>query len=161
MDRMAVLLRMIEQPTGYWLDIGTGDGVFTKILRRDHSTIIPVQMDKQKFIPQSDLCFLGRLEQLPIRSASIDGMICAQVLHFVPKNQQYGVLQQLANYLIPDGELILIAYVHGKSYPWVPYHFSETDIRSFAEKSPILSLVDIFYDDDTRRPKFAVHLKKI
>jgi hypothetical protein len=161
MDRMAVLLRDLEDLNGYWLDIGTGDGIFTRLLQRDHPIAMPIQMDKHQYTNQTLLGFLGIIEQLPIRPNSVNGMICAQVLHYTPKSDQFSVLERISLSLVKTGKMIIIAYVRGEKYPWVPHHISEQDIQKYCNEIDDIQLQQIIYDDDRSRPKYAAYIVKL
>jgi SAM-dependent methyltransferase len=60
----------------------------------------------------------------PIDLPELDGIVMANALHFVPRNQQVRVVHQVRGYLRPGGKLIMVEYNTDQGNLWVPYPIS-------------------------------------
>lgn len=127
----AMLAPAVPAGPGMWLDLGAGQGLFTGALARrlrSGGTVIAIDRDASalRSIPASDgatiqtrVGDIRQLGQIPGVPDSLDGALCANVLHFVPDPET--VLVELAERLVPGGRVVLIEYDREQGSRWVPY----------------------------------------
>ena len=119
---------------GTWLDVGSGDGVFTQGLLevapgtarvigfdRDHALLSRLlAWGEASSANRTIRAVQGDFTQpLPFRDLS--GLIAANALHFVPDPRQLAVLGHFRSALAPGGQLILVEYNAGRGNPAVPF----------------------------------------
>lgn len=132
------------QPAGHWLDLGAGDGTFTRALAEllpAGSTIEAVDRDAAALrrIPRSHAGIPIRTTQhdfasLPLAWDGVAGIVLANALHFVEAQQ--ALLAALANVLAPHGTLLVVEYDRDTPKgPWVPYPVSARTLARMAEAS--------------------------
>jgi len=114
-----------------WLDLGAGDGLFTRALARrlgEGGTVLAIDQEAQvlQSIPASDgasiqtaVGDIRQLDQIVGLPNVLDGVLCANVLHFVPDPE--AVLIELAARLVPGGRVVVIEYDRDRGSRWVPY----------------------------------------
>lgn len=113
-----------------WADLGCGTGTFTRALAHRlpaGSTVHAMDRDAQalRALPARAHGVdirprLGDLVRDPWPWLPLDGMLWANVLHFVPDRPQ--LLQRAAAHLKPDGQWIVVEYdTDVPRPPWVPY----------------------------------------
>ena len=71
---------------------------------------------------------IRQLDGLPM---SLDGVLCANVLHFVPDPKP--VLVELANRLVPGGRVVLIEYDRDQGSRWVPHPIPRRQLDALFE----------------------------
>ncbi|MEO0557923.1 MAG: class I SAM-dependent methyltransferase [Bacteroidota bacterium] len=128
---LAMLTLAVPTGPGTWLDLGAGDGLFTRALARrlgEGGMVIAIDQKARALrgIPTSDggsiRTAVGDIRQLDLMSEvpeALDGALCANVLHFIPDPK--AVLLELANRLVPGGRVVLIEYNREQGSRWVPY----------------------------------------
>lgn len=151
--RMLPLLLM-EKISDYWLDIGTGDGIFSIMINSKYG-IIPIQIDINKF-NVINIGFVGDLKKLPIRKSCLKGMLCSQVLHYIPTPHLNNAIHDLLGKLEVDGEILIIEYLTDRSYSWIPYPIQ---LSQFNE-NPEIEIIQYKEIPDRGRSKFAVLIRK-
>lgn len=151
--RMLPLLLM-EKISDYWLDIGTGDGIFSIMINSKYG-IIPIQIDINKF-NVINIGFVGDLKKLPIRKSCLKGMLCSQVLHYIPTPNLNNAIHDLLGKLEVDGEILIIEYLTDRSYSWIPYPIQ---LSQFNE-NPEIEIIQYKEIPDRGRPKFALLIRK-
>ena len=134
-DAVGLIRGAIPGHGGTWVDLGSGDGTFTRALvellgrdapiyavdrdagaiaalerwaRRAAAHVIPVVAD-----------FSGPFHLPGLERTEIDGMLFANALHFVPEVE--AVLARLAAWLRPGGRVVIVEYDRRPSSRWVPY----------------------------------------
>ncbi|MHA2099759.1 MAG: methyltransferase domain-containing protein [Candidatus Kariarchaeaceae archaeon] len=146
--------------SGIWLDIGTGDGLFSKLL----STILPnvtiIRSDISKHADYGNLGLKSYLQSLGIRENSLSGIICSQVLHYIETKNHSNIIDHLNSLLTESGSLLLIEYKINKSYSWIPYPVHINTLMKHAKDSILWHYVASTEIRDGDRPKFSVLLKK-
>lgn len=117
-----------------WADLGAGDGAFTRALATlvgSDATIYAVDNDPgaitalerlsiggTKIVPV--LADLAAPLELPgLGAAQLDGLLCANALHFVQDAE--AVLPRLASLVRPGGLVVLVEYDQREASRWVPY----------------------------------------
>jgi ubiquinone/menaquinone biosynthesis C-methylase UbiE len=125
----------IPGPGGVWADLGSGTGIFTRELAAlldPTATIYSVDRDgrdlerqRQTFareLPAARVEWLRADFTQPLTLPTLDGILMANALHFVPYARQAATLGAIAGHLRrPGGRFILVEYNSGVGNMWVPY----------------------------------------
>ena len=123
---------------GVWADLGSGTGIFTRELAAllgPSATIYSVDRDardlerqRQSFareLPAARVQWLRADFTQPLALPTLDGIVMANALHFVPFHKQAAVLTQICSYLRwPGGRFIIVEYNAQAGNMWVPYPIS-------------------------------------
>ncbi|MHA2168947.1 MAG: methyltransferase domain-containing protein [Candidatus Kariarchaeaceae archaeon] len=145
-----------------WLDIGTGSELFANILTTKFPNVSVLGSDKR--LPQN-IRFprvQAYLEFHPFRKHSFAGIICGQVLHFIPSENQVKVINTLSNSLVEKGYIVIIEYEISRSYSWIPYPLALDWLkRKIRAKQLMMKLITYKRIQDGHRPKFSVLLQRI
>jgi SAM-dependent methyltransferase len=134
-EAVGLIAEAIPRGAGTWVDLGAGDGTFTRALvellgpdsriyavdrdaralaalmrwaKTNASNVIPVVAD-----------FAGSFDLPGLDEAMLEGMLFANALHFVRDTDV--VLARLAAWLRPGGRVVLVEYDRRASSRWVPY----------------------------------------
>src|ERR1700760_221380 len=109
-----------------WCDLGSGSGTFTMALAHllvPGSTIYAVDLDRRALakIPEQHggaeiHKIVGDLQSSSLRLPSVDGILLANVLHFVREQQV-----SLRNLLSLADRFLIVEYERTMPSPWVPY----------------------------------------
>jgi SAM-dependent methyltransferase len=127
---------------GTWADLGAGSGTFTLALATllgPEGRVYAVDNDASALAELHDALAghpLGN-QVLPLQHdfrrphdfPSLDGVLLANALHFVPPDEQPDVLRRLAGYLTPAGRLVVVDYDGRGASSWVPYPISQRRLR--------------------------------
>jgi ubiquinone/menaquinone biosynthesis C-methylase UbiE len=117
-----------------WLDLGAGDGLFTRALAHiieAPSEITAVDLKRSRALSSISLSphVIHTLEtdftltkNLP---GDVEGILMANALHFVREKKAF--LKSLSGILKDRGRLIIIEYDLQKSNPWVPHPITQTE----------------------------------
>lgn len=125
----------IPEAGGVWADVGSGTGIFTRELAAlvgSTATIYSVDRDardlerqRQSFareLPAARVQWLCADFTQPLALPTLDGIVMANALHFVPFARQAATLRALAGHLRrPGGRFILVEYNASAGNIWVPY----------------------------------------
>jgi SAM-dependent methyltransferase len=136
-DHLALIRGGVATPGGTWADIGAGEGPFTLALADllgPGARIIAVDRDAgalranaeamaQRF-PATRLTTLVADLERPLDLPSLDGLVAANSLHFVPRARQVAAIRSLAEHLRPGAGFIVVEYDADRGNPWVPHPFS-------------------------------------
>ncbi len=124
-EAVGFLKKGFKSKPGVWLDLGAGDGVFSKAMAEilpPESTIYAIDKDRSVINVSSSIneiiaiqADFENLPELPL----FDGILMANTLHYVEKPISF--LVNLLKSLRPNGAFILIEYDMESSNPWVPY----------------------------------------
>jgi SAM-dependent methyltransferase len=120
-----------------WADIGAGEGAFTLALAdvlgpgariiavdRDAGALrATVEVMARRF-PATELTTVVADLERPIELPSLDGLLAANSLHFVPRGRQVAAVRSLAAHLRPGAPFIVVEYDADRGNPWVPHPFS-------------------------------------
>ena len=158
-DQAAVLLRTprIEWTRPQvWCDLGCGEGLFTLTLATllaPGSTIYAVDRNQSALrrIPDEHhganiRKIHGDLNSDRLQLPSADGILMANVLHFIPK--QESLLKRLRDV---SERFLIVEYEQGRSSSWQPYPVTFQKLRDLFLVIGIHSLTQI----GTRRSRFG------
>jgi SAM-dependent methyltransferase len=119
-----------------WAELGSGRGAFTMALAellgeggriysidRDPSALRKQQELMQKHHPNAEVAYLHKDFTRKLQLPRLDGVLLANALHFVPYDQQGGLIKQIIETLRPGGRLVLVEYDAEHGNMWVPHPF--------------------------------------
>ncbi len=153
-DHLSLLRPAIQVPTpgAVWADFGAGGGAFTLALadllgpgtqviavdREKHALEANSRSMKSAF-PDTQLTtlvadFSDDLSYLP----TLDGLVAANSLHFVPRSRQVAVIASLAARLKPGGTFLVVEYDSDSGNTWVPNPFSARAWPRLAEQAGLV-----------------------
>jgi ubiquinone/menaquinone biosynthesis C-methylase UbiE len=145
-DAAALLAGAVPQRAGIWADLGSGEGTFTRALvqllgpnsriyavdrnapaiaslkpwaSRVASNVVPVVAD-----------FAESLVLPDVKPGSLDGMLFANSLHYLPDPQ--AVLARLTQWLRPRGRVVIVEYDRRSANRWVPYPITPAQLTTIA-----------------------------
>jgi ubiquinone/menaquinone biosynthesis C-methylase UbiE len=134
-DATALIEGAVPRRPGTWVDLGAGDGTFTRALIGligRTSRIYAVDRDARALASLARwakstatdvvtvIADFSRPFNLPgYDDAGIDGVLVANSLHFVA--EQETVLARLAAWLAPDGRVVFVEYDQRVASQWVPH----------------------------------------
>jgi len=143
-------------PGERWADIGAGSGAFTLALAdllgpgasivavdRDAGALQANERDMAARFPNVALetrvaDFVG-----PLDLASLDGIVAANSLHFVPRKGQVETVRRLAATIRPGGRFLVVEYDADRGNPWVPHPFSVATWQRLAAEARLLGTLEI------------------
>lgn len=135
LEAVELIRGAIGDRRGTWADLGAGDGTFTRALvellgaetriyavDRDARALAKLERWSARAAPgvtpiQADFSAASTLRTIP--EASLDGILCANSLHFVA--DATAVLGRIATWLRPGGRLVIVEYDRRRGNPWVPH----------------------------------------
>ncbi len=134
-----------DRTGGVWADLGAGTGTFTLALARllgPGAIVHAVDRDESALRELSSKRVAGDRASVvtvvadfrePLGLAGLDGLLMANSLHFVPRDEQVALVARLAGYLGAGGALVLVEYEQERASPWVPYPVPPTRFSELAE----------------------------
>ncbi len=145
------LLRDAVDPGGTWADIGAGAGAFTLALADllgPGGRIVVVDRDRAA-LDQNVAAVAGRFGAVeieahvadfthPLELPSLDGLVAANSLHFVPRGRQVDVVRALASHLRPGGAFVVVEYDADHGNPWVPHPFAAATWERMAAEAGLV-----------------------
>jgi SAM-dependent methyltransferase len=139
-----------------WADIGAGSGAFTLALAdllRPGASIVAVDRDAGALqVNERDMAarfpgvaFETRVADFvgPLDLTSLDGIVAANSLHFVPRERQVDTVRRLAAMIRPGGRFLVVEYDADRGNPWVPHPFSVATWQRLAAEAGLLGTVEI------------------
>ena len=145
-DAVELIREAIPRREGAWADLGCGDGTITRALAelagpnsriyavdRDATAISALtrwaSVDATQVIPV--VADFARPFELPgLGGATLDGVLLANALHFVPEADT--VLARLAEWLRPGGRIVIVEYDQRTATRWVPYPIPTSRLPALA-----------------------------
>lgn len=147
MDRTemrALIAGSVPEPGGTWADLGAGTGNFTFALAEllgpdatiyaidhDASAIRRLRERTDRPVHAATIVPLVGDFTLPLDLPPLDGLLMANVLHFM--RDQKAVLTHAVRALRPGGRLVLVEYEVVHPRPWVPFPVPLARFRALAE----------------------------
>ena len=138
-DALDLLRAAIPAADGeVWADLGAGTGVFTRALATlvgPAGHVFAVDEDDRSLAAirawaAPTVTVLRADVTGPLPLPPLDGVVMANVLHFVPDAE--AVLPRVAALLKPGGRLVLMEYEGRRPGPWTPYPVSAARFRDLA-----------------------------
>ncbi|MEV8467934.1 class I SAM-dependent methyltransferase [Fluviibacterium sp. DFM31] len=137
MRHIDVLTSLIDLPRKRVLDIGAGDGSYSRDLEAAGAVVSAIEVDPEKVAraraslsPRADVR-LGRAEALPFADRSHDLACLFFSLHHVPMEVQDTALAEVRRILRPGGRLHVVEpYPHGTMFDVVRMVEDETVVRT-------------------------------
>ena len=94
---------------------------------------------------------------------SLDGLVAANSLHYVPRDRQVAVIRALTTHLRPGGKFVVVEYDADRGNPWVPHPFSYPSWERLARSAGLTEtrrigrvpsrFLDAIYSAESRRAK--------
>ena len=103
------------------VDLGSGTGKFLKLLKQVSSNIIAIEpvaemLEQLKIVHPEVHTLQAKSDQIPLKLASIDAVLCAQSFHWFADIK---TLNQIHQILRPDGHLGLVWNQRNEDIIWV------------------------------------------
>jgi SAM-dependent methyltransferase len=143
-------------PGERWADIGAGSGAFTLALADllgPGASIVAVDRDagavrangRQMAARFPDVALETRVVDFvgPLDLTSLDGIVAANSLHFVPRERQVDTVRRLAAMIRPGGRFLVVEYDADRGNPWVPHPFSVATWQRMAAEAGLQGTVEI------------------
>ncbi len=147
------LLSAAVEPGGTWADIGAGSGAFTLALAdlvgqggrifgvdRDAGALRQMESVVRRAFPDVPVDAIVGDFRGPLAVPALDGLVAANSLHFVARDQQAEVVRALAAHLRPGGRFVVVEYDADRGNPYVPHPFS---YRAWTRLAGAAGLVDV------------------
>ena len=158
-DRMKVFLSGLpDVDFVVTLDIGTGDGIFSLLVRENNPSSYVMSSDLRRFGYKIDNFLLHSADAPPFRKNSLDLITLGQVLHYIPHVKQQQCLNALIRCISAGGFLIVIEYNTSTRYGWLPYPLSAQQIKQINFDETVHT--KLIHDNDRSRPKYAFYISK-
>lgn len=134
-DHVALLEQAVA-PSGIWADIGAGEGAFTLaiadllgpgsqivVVDRDAGALRQAAAAVAKRNPEVRIALVVADFTRALDLPTLDGLVAANSLHFVPRGRQPAVIEALAGHLRPGGRFVVVEYDADRGNRWVPHPF--------------------------------------
>ena len=136
-DAVELIRSAVARHAGVWVDLGAGDGTFTRALAETlapGSRVYAVDRDRRALarlarraagapaaaeVVPVEADFAGPFELPGLGGALLDGMLLANALHYF--RDAAPVLERLGHRLRPGGRLVIVEYDRRRANPWVPH----------------------------------------
>ena len=145
------LLRAAVEPGATWADIGAGFGAFTLALAdlvgpggrivavdRDEGALRQMEEEVRRAFPAVPVEAVVADFRRPLSLPALDGLVAANSLHFVARDQQGEVVRALAGCLRPGGRFVVVEYDADRGNPWVPHPFGFSGWVRLAEAAGLV-----------------------
>jgi ubiquinone/menaquinone biosynthesis C-methylase UbiE len=133
---------------GVWADFGAGSGAFTLALRdlagsdveiiaidRDQPALRRLSAAMNQRFPGTRLRLFAADFTAPLDLPPLDGILAANAIHFVPRQEQVALLGRWREYLKPGGRLVVVEYDAESGNRWVPYPMSYTGFAAGTQEA--------------------------
>lgn len=148
-EAAALIESAVDNRGGTWMDIGSGDGTFTRALAEllgPGSRIYAVDSDAEALRELSQWAtrananvtpvvadFTGPFELPGLAQQPLEGMLAANALHFV--RDPASVLGRLVERVRPGGRVIVIEYDRRRASRWVPHPIESDRLPEIAARA--------------------------
>jgi trans-aconitate methyltransferase len=145
-DATELLHDAVPAGSGTWMDLGSGDGTFTKALvarlgpqsrilavDRDRRAVAALERWAKREAPNVRATigdFTAALDLPWLDPGSADGLLFANALHFV--RDPGVVLGRLVGWLGPAGRVVVVEYDRRAANPWVPFPIPPARLEAIA-----------------------------
>ena len=150
-DHVALLRDGVDRPGGTWADIGAGTGALTLALADllgPGARILAVDRDAGALRENARIVAARfpevRVEAVvadfthPLDLPTLDGLVAANSLHYVRREQQPEVIARLAEHLRAGGAFIVVEYDSDRGNPWIPHPWSAGRWPALAEAGGLI-----------------------
>lgn len=137
LEKPLELLPDCHPRAGRWVDLGSGDGVFTEVLSQmlgDGSSFVALDRDRQALaryqarVSKEGSAFATSFVQAdlgqPLPLSNLHGAMAANVLHFFPEGFKPQFLAAIRRSLLPGGQMIIVEYNVDRGNHAVPFPLS-------------------------------------
>lgn len=147
-DHVSLLQDGIPKEGGVWADLGSGAGAFTlaladilgtngRIYSVDRNSLALRRQEHYMvaLYPNVRLHYLNLdfTLPLPLDKETLDGIVMANSLHFLPEKDD--TLKLVRSYLKPSGRLIIVEYNRDRGNIWVPHPFSYATWEDLSQRA--------------------------
>lgn len=144
-DAIALISAAVTKPGGVWADLGAGSGMFTRALATllgPTGTVYAVDRDPGA-LRELDRSIAGMAQgarvrtivgdfTVPIDLPSLDGVVAANALHYVPYSDQATVVRHIASLLSDAAPIVVVEYDRRHANRWVPYPITPATLTTLA-----------------------------
>ena len=152
-DAAAFIREAVPAPGGVWVDVGAGDGTFTRALvqllgrearvyaiDRDRGALKSLERwaareSAQVVTVVAD--FTTPFELPDLEARGLDGVLLANALHFSARPE--ATLGHIARWLAPGGRVVIVEYDGRSANRWVPYPIPITRLPELARAAGLAS----------------------
>lgn len=130
-DAANLIRTAVTRPGGVWADLGAGSGTFTAALASllgEDGVVYAVDRvgggledSAGRTVGGAEVVPMVADFRGPLALTDLDGVVMANSLHFVAREEQPGVLARVAFCVRRGGALVLVEYDQARGSRWVPY----------------------------------------
>ena len=127
----------IRGTAGTWAELGSGTGVFTQALAdllgpgariysidRDREALLSQELTMRRSFPGTRVNYIAADFTRPLDLPTLDGLLMANSLHFIPDRDKAALLKRLRVLFKPGGEFVIVEYNIDRGNGWVPHPLS-------------------------------------
>lgn len=131
-----------------WADLGSGAGAFTLALAdvlgvdttiysvdKNAGSLREQERAMRTCFPETHVQYQNTDFTKPLTLPPLDGILMANSLHYVPRDQQTAAIRRVKGYLRPGGRLLIVEYNVDQGNFAVPYPISFSTWRDLAVRS--------------------------
>jgi len=143
-EAIALIGAGVNKAGGVWADLGAGSGVFTQALAaligssgtvyavdRNVASLRDVSRSGNRGDIAEILTVVGDFTQ-PLDLPTLDGVVLANALHYVPYADQSAVMRRVASMVVAGGPIVVVEYDRRSANQWVPYPISPDELTTLA-----------------------------
>ena len=143
-EAIALIRAAVTTEGGVWADLGAGAGVFTRALAsllgpggtvyavdRDADSLRNLSHSKPAAGRASIRTLVGDFTE-PLELPTLDGVLLANALHFVPYPDQPIAMRRVASMVAAGSPIVIVEYDRRAGSRWVPYPISPAALVTLA-----------------------------